>query len=118
MEMESPEDAENNIGNHPQASIRHSKQIINNKKQKKLYEIQKQYKKSANLCPYRAHIRAPILQQTFSQTFARCLGSDRWVSRCLDGDHQYSLRDHQCGCSGGNRYVKEGFKNLIEKDIN
>ena len=26
--------------------------------------------------------------------------------------HQYSLRDHQCGCKGGNRFVKGGFENL------
>ena len=31
---------------------------------------------------------------------------------------QYGLRDNQCGCRGGNRYVKGGFENWIEKAIN
>ena len=25
-----------------------------------------------------------------------------------EADHQYRLPDHQCGCRGGNRFVKRG----------
>ena len=32
-------------------------------------------------------------------------------------DHQCSLRDHQYGCRGGNRFKKGGFRNLT-KNIN
>ena len=31
-------------------------------------------------------------------------------------DHQYRLRDHQCGCRGGNRYEKgEGVQQIAKK---
>ena len=43
------------------------------------------------------------------------IGTSSHLGVSKQRDHQYRLRDHQCGCRGGDRFVKGGIQQIDKK---